>query len=143
MHRFGSFDIQTGGNPGVPDGKVAGCGKAEESLDWTVALNRVDGDNHLLGELASIFLQEYPHLLDEMRDSIARDDRTALERAAHTLKGRVAFFGINNVRDQAMELEMIGRVGNLEGARNKLADIETQMERIIPELGLLALEQRA
>jgi HPt (histidine-containing phosphotransfer) domain-containing protein len=110
-------------------------------LDLDIALSHVDGDLQLLGELAALFLQDYPRLRDELRDSISKKDTSSLERAAHTLKGRLAFFGIQKVREQALGLEMIGRAQNLMLAPQALTEIETEMESILPEFEILAREQ--
>lgn len=110
-------------------------------LDLDIALSHVDGDLQLLGELAALFLQDYPRLRDELRDSISKKDPASLERAAHTLKGRLAFFGIQKVREQALGLEMIGRAQNLAQAPQSLSEIETEMESILPEFDILAREQ--
>ncbi len=106
-----------------------------------IALSHVDGDRQLLGELAALFLQDYPRLCGELHDSIARADSSSLERAAHTLKGRLAFFGIQQVREQALGLEMLGRAQNIALAAQSLAEIETEMGTILPEFEILAREQ--
>jgi two-component system, sensor histidine kinase and response regulator len=114
---------------------------ADKKLDLDVALSHVDGDMQLLAELAALFLQDYPRLLDEMRDSIAKADAACLERMAHTLKGRLAFFGIRKAREQALGLELSGREQNLTGAVQALAEIEAEMESILPEFSSLSQEQ--
>lgn len=118
-------------------------GKAGEVLNLNVALARVQGDSKLLAELAEVFLQEYPSLLCEAQDSLLSRDHVRFERAAHTLKGRVAFFGIDAICKQALALEMMGRTKDLTDAPRTLAEIETQMKGIIPELELLTQEQMA
>ena len=113
----------------------------EKKLNLDVALSHVDGDMQLLAELAALFVQDYPRLMEEMRSSISTADSSTLERAAHTLKGRLAFFGIQKAREQASELEMLGRTQNLTHAAQSLAKIEAEMESILPEFEALAREQ--
>jgi two-component system, sensor histidine kinase and response regulator len=110
-------------------------------LDLDIALSHVDGDMQLLAELAVLFLQDYPRLLGEMRSSISNTDSSTLERAAHTLKGRLAFFGIQKAREQALGLETIARANNLARAAQVFAEIETEMESILPEFESLTREQ--
>jgi two-component system, sensor histidine kinase and response regulator len=111
------------------------------SIDWTIALVHVDGDKQLLAELAAMFAQDCPRLLLEARESIAQMDYPKLERAAHTLKGRLAFFGIHDLRDKALRLETIGRMQLLDGARESLAEVEAGIESILPEFSALSREQ--
>jgi HPt (histidine-containing phosphotransfer) domain-containing protein len=111
-------------------------------MDLTVALEHVEGDLQLLAELASLFLQDYPRFLNSAWESIRQGDGPVLEREAHTLKGRLAFFGIPGVREKALDLEMMGRTRDLIGASQKLAEIEKEMEGMLPEFESLAREQR-
>ena len=110
-------------------------------MDLDVALSYVGGDIQFLAELAELFLQDYPRLMDEMRHSILLSNHSDLERAAHTLKGRLAFFGLNAMRDKAFGLEMMGRERNSTNTIQALAEIESAMEGILPEFTLLVREQ--
>ncbi len=117
--------------------------KAGKNLNVDVALAHTDGDRQLLAELSAMFLQDYPRLLLEARDSILKNDLSGLERAAHTLKGRLAFFGVCKTRDQVLELENMARRNDLARARQLLAEVETQMEDVLPEFESLAREQNS
>jgi two-component system, sensor histidine kinase and response regulator len=110
-------------------------------IDWTMALAYVDNDRQLLAELAAMFLQDTPNLLLKAREAIEQDDFSGLERAAHTLKGRLAFFGIDFLRDRALRLESMGRLRLLDDAPELLAEIEAEIERILPEFDALSREQ--
>jgi len=115
--------------------------KSGHALDLEIALSHVDGDRQLLAELTEMFLQDYPRLLDEARNSVLQGDHSGLERAAHTLKGRLAFFGIHKAREQVSELEMMGRINDLSRALQALAEVEADMEGILPEFESLSREQ--
>jgi HPt (histidine-containing phosphotransfer) domain-containing protein len=111
------------------------------ALDLNIALAHVDGDRQLLAELAALFVQDYPRLRDEARDSILQGDYSGLERAAHTLKGRLAFFGILQAREQTINLETMGRMKDLSCARQALAEVETEMKNVLLELESISREQ--
>jgi HPt (histidine-containing phosphotransfer) domain-containing protein len=117
--------------------------KRERVLNLDVALAHVDGDRQLLAELSAMFLQDYPRLLVEVKSSIENGNCSDLERAAHTLRGRLAFFGIQEVRERALELERIGRLKDLNGAWQALAEVERQIESILPEFESLSRGQGA
>ena len=111
--------------------------KSGKAFDLSIALIHVDGDSQLLSELAAIFLQDYPRLMEDARRSILESDFSGVERAAHTLKGRLAFFGIAALRDQLLGLEVMGRDKNLSGAPQSLAEIELGMKPILCEFEAL------
>ena len=107
-------------------------------MNHATALSRVDGDSSLLAELAAIFIDEYPLLLEEVRDSIIQDDHSGFERAAHTLKGRLDFFAIDEMHDLALRLEIMGRARDWNEAHRTLKLIETGMANVLHEFELLA-----
>ena len=109
-------------------------------LDLKIALSHVDGDSSLLSELAAIFVQDYPCLIEEARDSILKNDCSGFERAAHTLKGRLAFFGITKLRDRLLSLEQMGRDRDMTRAAEGLAEIEEEMKYVLAELKSLIPE---
>lgn len=109
-------------------------------LDLNMALTHVDGDSHLLSELAQIFVQDYPRLMEEARDSLLKSDCPGFERAVHTLKGRLAFFGITKLRDQLLSLERMGRDRDLTRAGEAFAEIESEMDHILAEFKSLILD---
>jgi HPt (histidine-containing phosphotransfer) domain-containing protein len=121
--------------------KMTFSGKAEIALDWEAALSQAGGDRQLLAELCRIFLQDCPHLLDTARESIKNADPLGLERAAHTLCGRLAFFGLVEARERALKLEMTGRKKDLNRALEAFAGIETEMESLLPQFDSFAREQ--
>ncbi|NLT66430.1 MAG: Hpt domain-containing protein [Acidobacteria bacterium] len=116
-------------------------GESVRTLDRAVALIHVDGDVQLLSELAALFLQDYPRLIGQIRTSIRERDCEVLERAAHTLKGRLAFFGITKFQQQCFELERMGREKDPGGALQLLVEIEPALEAMLPEFETLVHEQ--
>jgi len=117
--------------------------KTGSALDLDMALAHVDGDRQFLAELASMFLQDYPRLRSEAHEAIRQGDPKSLERAAHTLKGRLAFFGVQKARDKVIALEMLGRTNNLSSATQMLADVEAEMESILVEFESLSRDPNA
>ena len=89
------------------------------------------GDVELLREVAEIFKNDGPAMLDAIRTQIAHQDAKGLERAAHALKGSVANFGARGAFESARALEMMGREGNLAGAPETFDALERQIERLI------------
>lgn len=111
-----------------------------KALDLKEALERVDGDKELLGEMAALFLEEYPRFLAQIRDAISQRDASALSYAAHTLKGSVGNFVANASFEAAFALERIGRHADLSQAPEALVELEGALDQLIPELSILATE---
>lgn len=107
------------------------------TLDLAAVLDRVGGDGLLLQEITRIFLDEYPVLLDRMKDAIQAGDAQGLEHSAHSLKGCVSNFGAEAVVSAALELENIGRSSRLEEAPVALAALERRFASLEPALSAL------
>jgi HPt (histidine-containing phosphotransfer) domain-containing protein len=96
-------------------------------LNKHAVLDRIGGDESLLGEIAIIFLQEYPELMSEIRAAIASGDAARLERSAHSLKGAVSNFCVQSATQAAFQLETMGRRGELQSAPGALRALEQQI----------------
>ncbi len=105
-----------------------------ENLDREVALARVGGDAELLREIAMLFVEDYPKVLDELRDAIARGDAERVERTAHGLKGSVSTFGARPAMEAARTLEALGRARQFEEIRQVLTTLELALAALRPEL---------
>jgi two-component system sensor histidine kinase/response regulator len=90
-------------------------------------LARFDGDSELLKELAGIFLQECPRMLDAIRVALRAADLKALESAAHTLKGSVGNFPVSGPWETAQRLELLAKSGQPSGAQEIFHVLEQQI----------------
>lgn len=109
-----------------------------ESLDRLAILERLGGDADLLREVAGLFLEKQEKQLREIRDAIDCGDASRLEQAAHTLKGSLGNFHAHASIRTASLLEEMGRSGELDGAREALAEMERQIDRLKPALAEIA-----
>lgn len=107
-------------------------------LNRRLALERVDGDEELLREVARLFLDDYPRAVAEIHEAIASGDAKRLEREAHGLKGAAANFGAQPVVSAALELELLGRNGQTAGAEPMLAALEAALRQLREELETIA-----
>ena len=109
----------------------------EPALDRQVALLHLGGDVELLKEIAVSFLEDYPKVLAEIRDAIAKGGAKQLEAAAHTLKGSAANFGAAAVVASALELEQMGRAAQLEQSSDVLRALEVGLCALHADLDAL------
>jgi signal transduction histidine kinase/CheY-like chemotaxis protein/HPt (histidine-containing phosphotransfer) domain-containing protein len=99
-------------------------------LDREQTLASVDGDLELLREIVSLFVEEYPKTMVEIRDAIEGGDAHRLNRAAHSLKGSVVNFGARYAFDLALRLEMMGKERELNKAGEVFSSLAEEMERL-------------
>ena len=118
--------------PAVPATSAAPAGPPDltglEVIAWDVALQRMQGQEDQLQELAELFLTLCPEMLAEIQRAIAAGDARTLQRAAHTLKGSADHFAARRVVQSAWQLELMGREGNLAGAAAAWTNLEREVE---------------
>jgi two-component system, sensor histidine kinase and response regulator len=120
------------------DGLKAAPGAA--AFDLGRALEAVGGERELLHGMIGIFLRQTPRVMEDIERALADGDASALEHAAHKLKGSVAMFGAVAARDAAQRLEDVANAGDLEPARRVLAG---EIERLRAALeGVVAEDER-
>jgi two-component system sensor histidine kinase/response regulator len=106
---------------------------AVEHPENTALLARVEGDTQLLGEMAGLFLKNYPRLLEEIRRAVEQRDARALERAAHTLKGSVSNFTARRAFQAARRLERLARQGG-PAAQNDWKQVQSTCQELAESL---------
>ena len=109
-------------------------------FDRRSALDRVGDDEEVLAEVISLFLQDIPCQMNDIRSAIREGDPKHLESAAHRLKGSASCLGGESTAAAAMRLEALGKKGELSGATEGLAELECELKRFIDEISRLVLE---
>ncbi len=108
------------------------------SIDGASLLARADGDVDLLRELARLFIEHGPRMLDELREALMTLDARAVERSAHRIKGSLDTVAATVAADLAHRLECLGREGNLARAGELFLQLEREFRHMSPELTALA-----
>jgi len=117
----------------VPHESQSLAPKGAPALDLAVALDRLEGDRDLFAELARLFVEECPAAMKQMRDAHRNSDAHLLDRLAHTMKGSSASLGANGVSEAALALEMRARSAALQNAGELIDDLQTEIDRALPE----------
>jgi CheY-like chemotaxis protein len=107
-------------------------------LDWSKAVETVQGDIGLLRDIVTTFLDECPRMLEGIQQSLAGHRCRDLQLAAHTLKGSMRYFGAKVAFDRAYELECQARDGKLQTADVTLQSLRAELEQIKPDLQAFA-----
>ncbi|HUY92618.1 MAG TPA: response regulator [Pirellulales bacterium] len=127
--------------PGAGEGKspedVASqsrLGRAQgEMVNWSAALEAVQGDRTLLRKLVKTSLSESSALMTQMRRAFGKNDFAELHRAAHSLKGQFRIFGVAVAEHVAFHIENTAADGSLDIAES-LAILERQVKLMQAEL---------
>jgi PAS domain S-box-containing protein len=109
-------------------------------LDKVLLMSRVDNDAQLLKDLVDLFLEECPHLLDEIRVALDQKDAKGAERGAHSLRGSLANLAAKSASDAALQVERHAKDGDLVQAAKGLEELEWQLERLKPALHAVQVE---
>ncbi len=94
-------------NPNAPENNPAQPNRREgpAHIDEVAALAALDGDRALLCDLASMFVEDAPQVVAELRAAVQADHPLEARRAVHSLKGLVSTFYAAEARDLADRLE--------------------------------------
>jgi len=104
------------------------------AVDWQAARATVDGSEQLLDELVEIFFREHAEVMPALRAAVDDKDASKVQLLAHRLKGCLRYFGAKDAVESAFTLESMGRTGTTEGAPEVLAQLESELGRVLPEL---------
>jgi HPt (histidine-containing phosphotransfer) domain-containing protein len=97
-------------------------------------LERVSNDHDLLCELIEIFKEEFPRILEALRQSVASGDLKTVEAKSHTLKGMLSGLSVTRAAAIAARLEEMGRKGRIPELAETLALLESEVADLLPEL---------
>jgi signal transduction histidine kinase/CheY-like chemotaxis protein len=109
-----------------------------EVCDVAALLARFEDDSALIQELAALFLDDAPSLLEKIRQAVQSCDSSSLEKAAHALKGSVSNFCAPRAQEAAVRLEEIGRSGEAASAESALRGLEESLNELQPLIERLA-----
>jgi HPt (histidine-containing phosphotransfer) domain-containing protein len=105
-----------------------------EPIDLSGALRRLRGDNELLLELISFFLEDYPQVAADVHRAARENRGDELALAAHSMKGLAANFDAQQVVDTAGAIEQHAKGGNLTSAAELIPTLDASIERLSADL---------
>ena len=120
----------------VKDGPVSnGHSTNGPPFSRAILLDNLDGDTELLDRVTTLFKENTPAYLYQMREAIARRDGLALEKSAHRLLSSLGVFGAQRARDIARTLQVTGQLENFDEARKRFRELKYETDRIYEALG--------
>ncbi|MDA3870567.1 MAG: Hpt domain-containing protein [Gammaproteobacteria bacterium] len=85
----------------------------------------------VLPELLNTFIEYMPEQLNDLNHAIDDNNPDLLFGIAHRMKSSSNSLGALGLAKIAESIEMLGRAGNTEGAREKSAELEEQLNEVI------------
>ena len=83
-----------------------------------------------VGELITTYCAETPQLIAQLQRARTAHDVATFRQAAHSIKSTSNTFGALSLGEMAKELEMMGRAGDLAGAREKVDRLADEYDRV-------------
>lgn len=105
-----------------------------QTFDEAELLERVDNDLEFLAETVEMLTDDGPALLGKVIDGIASGDAAGVARDAHALKGMISNFCAPETQAAALEIERMGKSGDLATAPSALAELRLRMDALVVEL---------
>ncbi len=118
----------------------AGDGQKSGTLKLDGLVKSFENDQDLFEELVDIFINDYPQMLNTLRDTLKNSDTNTLSRTAHSLKGMLRNFQAEAAADTAYTLEQMGREGSLVDADQIVDNLAEQLEQVALKLQQLVRE---
>jgi len=103
-------------------------------IDWDLVLAGMLGDEALLCDCIEACLMETPRFMEAIQVAITKSDGDALQRAAHSLKGSIAFLHENAATHCAQQLESSVGDGDDESVRQEAAALDKHLQYIAAAL---------
>ena len=110
------------------------------AAEASIAALRSDFGPAAAAELLHDFLTDTPVRLAELHPLAAGDDQPTFARAAHSLAGSSGIFGLNEFREQALQLENHARAGARPEYAPAIAALEAQFNTLKPWLEIRQAE---
>jgi len=92
------------------------------------------GEPDALKECADLYLSDTPNCIQNLHDSLNKQDVPGFKRAAHTLKGSSSNLGADILASICGQLEDLARAGSLTGAAEIIQQVEKEFAAVKSEL---------
>ena len=77
-----------------------------------------------------VFLDNLPRMWAAIQTAVASREASAIQHAAHTLKGSAGLIGAQAVTEAARALEMMAKSGKMDGLELALETLDHELKRL-------------
>ncbi len=103
-------------------------------IDREALISQFGGDEEIMQEIITEFINICPEMLQEIETAIQNDDSHALHQSAHSFKGAVSNFFAKKVTEQAFQLDKLGKSGQVGGADQLFSAMTLDTDQLLIEL---------
>ena len=103
-------------------------------FDRQAFVERIGTDPAVQREIIGLFLDLQPHRMDELAQSVARDDSRSVRILAHSLAGAFRTIAMPLLGDIAKHLETAAARGDLDLCRTLFLELDELFARVMAEL---------
>lgn len=114
--------------------RVASHAEHGDAIDLRIAASRVPGGLRGVRRLAEVFLPECAQLMQSLCIAVSKDDCSAAQRSAHTLKGSSSLFAAERVQQAARSLEAHAKAQDVPALPALLRQLELEVDMMLRAL---------
>ena len=103
-------------------------------FDERELLERIDGDWDFLGETVQMLASDGPELIGQIRSALVAGNAPEVARLAHSLKGMISNFCSPLAQAAALEMENLGKSGDLSGAAATISALAATVDALVAAL---------
>jgi CheY-like chemotaxis protein len=116
--------------PETPDAAAQSTASEAAVFNLHEAIGKCFGELSMFQEMAECLFCEAGELVEQMRTALGNFDAAELAKAAHRLKGTVAYLGAAPATAATQRAEDIGRSGDLSAAPAALDKLAKELDRL-------------
>ena len=99
-------------------------------IDYSAVLDRIGGDTSFLQDLLNLFFREFSEKKNLLEKALSRGDSAQIQEVGHSLKGASANLSLIPLQKLGLAIETAGREKNLDTARNAIASLGAEFQRL-------------
>lgn len=100
-------------------------------IDWTLNLERADGNRYLADELVKTFVTDLPVRITEIQQAFDKHNHAHIAAIAHSLTGAATYCGATAFKLTAEGLDKAANSGNIDQISNWIAKLSAETDRLI------------
>jgi HPt (histidine-containing phosphotransfer) domain-containing protein len=107
------------------------CTTSSVDVNTLHSLREMLGDNDaIFTKVVQCYLAESAQLVTEISDHVNNNNSKLIEITAHKLKSSSAAIGAVNLTQLCLEMEKLGKLGNVTGCLEKLSQLTQEYEKV-------------
>lgn len=99
-------------------------------IAYQSALERVGGDESFLEELLSLYFEDFPQKIEQLKVAIEQKKFDLIRKLGHSLKGSSSTLSLTFLQEASFQMEMAGRDRDIVKANEALVFLKKEFKRL-------------